>query len=287
MNLQPETNIYKIKSGLYIVATPIGNLRDISSRALEILDKSDYILCEDTRISKKLLSKFDIKSNLISNHKFNEKKNVGKIISILKTGKVVSLISDAGTPAISDPGKIVINECVKNNINVFPIPGASAVSAAISISGFSDRYFFYGFFPEKKSEIEKNLQNLSKLDCSIIFFVSAKKINKAIRSIKEFFFDRDIVICREISKFYEEYYRNKVDQLNLFEKTIKGEITIAISEKKYNKNISNILSESDKKKIKTIINKLSVREITNLFSEGKDISKKDVYNYCLKIKNED
>ena len=119
------------------------------------------------------------------------------------------------------------------------------------------------------------------------FFVSAKKINKAIRSIKEFFFDRDIVICREISKFYEEYYRNKVDQLNLFEKTIKGEITIAISEKKYNKNISNILSESDKKKIKTIINKLSVREITNLFSEGKDISKKDVYNYCLKIKNED
>ena len=286
MNLQPETNIYEIKSGLYIVATPIGNLRDISYRAIEILDKSDYILCEDTRVSKKLLSKFDIKSSLISNYKFNEKKNIGKIISILKTGKIVSLISDAGTPVISDPGKIMVNECVKNNINIFPIPGASAVSAAISISGFSDKYFFHGFFPEKKSEIKKSLQDLSKLDCSIVFFISARKINKSIEPIKEFFFDRDIVICREISKFYEEYYRNKIDQLNFFDKPLKGEITIVISEKKYNKNTSNILNESDKKKIKTLINKLSVKEITNLFSEEKDVSKKDIYNYCLLLKNE-
>jgi len=286
MNLQSETNINELKSGLYVVATPIGNLGDITSRAIEILDKSDYILCEDTRVSKNLFSKFDIKSRLISNHKFNEKKNVDKIIAILKSGKVVSLISDAGTPAISDPGKILVNECSKNKINIFPIPGPSAVSAAISISGFSDKYYFYGFFPEKKSEIEKNLQDLSKLDCSIVFFISAKKINKAIGSIKEYFFDRDLVVCREISKFYEEYYRYKVSQLNFFEKTLKGEITLVISEKKYKKNISNILSESDKKKIEILINKLSVKEITNLISENRDISKKKIYNYCLKIKNE-
>ena len=234
MNLQSETNINEIKSGLYVVATPIGNLGDITARAIKILDKSDYILCEDTRVSKKLLSKFDIKSRLISNHKFNEKKNIDKIITILKSGKVVSLISDAGTPAISDPGKILVNECSINEINIFPIPGPSAVSAAISISGFSDKYYFYGFFPEKKFEIKKNLQDLSKLDCSIVFFISAKKINKIIGPIKEYFFDRDLVVCREISKFYEEYYRYKVSQLNFFEKTLKGEITIVISEKKYN-----------------------------------------------------
>ena len=243
MNLQSEPNINELKSGLYVVATPIGNMRDITARAIEILDKSDYILCEDTRVSKNLFSKFDIKSRLISNHKFNEKKNVDKIIAILKSGKVVSLISDAGTPAISDPGKILVNECSKNKINIFPIPGPSAVSAAISISGFSDKYYFYGFFPEKKSEIKKNLHDLSKLDCTIVFFVSAKKINKVIEPIKEYFFDRDLVVCREISKFYEEYYRYKVSQLNIFEKTLKGEITLVISEKKYNKNISNILSE--------------------------------------------
>ena len=286
MNLQSETNINKIKSGLYVVATPIGNLGDITARAIEILDKSDYILCEDSRISKKLLSKFRIKSILVSNHKFNEKKNLDKIIGILKSGKIVSLISDAGTPSISDPGKILVNECSKNKINVFPIPGSSAVSAAISISGFSDKYYFYGFFPEKKSEIEKDLNELSKLDCSVVFFISPKKINKVIQFIKKYFFDRDLVICREISKFYEEYYRYKVSQLNLFEKPLKGEITIVVSEKKYNKNISNILSESDKKKIEMLINKLSVKEITKLISDKQDISKKEIYNYCLKLKNE-
>ena len=286
MNLQSDTNINEIKSGLYVISTPIGNLGDITFRAIEILNKSDYILCEDTRISKKLLTKFNIKSKLISNYKFNEKKNINKTVFHLKSNKIISLISDAGTPTISDPGKILINECLNKKINIFPIPGPSAVTAAISVSGFSDKYFFYGFFPEKKSEIEKNLTNISKLNWSIVFFVSAKKINKIINPIKEYFFDRDIVICREISKFYEEYLRYKVDQLSLFDENLRGEITIVISEKKYNKNISNILSESDKKKIEILINKLSVKEITNLISENRDISKKEIYNYCLKIKNE-
>ena len=274
----------KIKKGLYLVPTPIGNLSDITLRALELLKNSDFILCEDTRVSKKLLSKFSIESKLISNYKFNEKKNLPKILDLLSNEKIISLISDAGTPGISDPGRLLINECVKKNINIFPLPGPSAVTAAVSVSGFSDKYFFYGFFPEKKSEIEKNLTNISKLNCSIVFFVSAKKINKIINPIKEYFFDRDIVICREISKFYEEYLRYKVNQLSLFDKNLRGEITIVISEKKYNKNISNILSESDKKKINMYINKLSVKEIVNLVSERGDVSKKDIYNYCLKIK---
>ena len=286
MNLQSDLNINTIKKGLYIVSTPIGNLGDITLRALKILGKSDYILCEDTRFSKKLLSKFKINSNLISNHKFNEKKNLQKIIEILKTENIVSLISDAGTPAISDPGRILINECIKKDINVYPCPGPSAVSAAISISGFSDQYYFYGFFPEKKGEINKDLKILSELYCSIVFFVSAKKINKIIEPIKEYFSDRKIVVCKEISKFYEEYYRNSVSELKFFEKTLKGEITIVISEKKSKKNISNNLTESDKKNIERLIKKLTIKEITNLFSEGKKISKKEIYNYCLKLKNE-
>ena len=285
MNLHSQININNFKSGLYVVSTPIGNLGDITFRALEVLNKSDHILCEDTRVSKKLLSRYNINSKLISNHKFNEKKNIQKIINILKIGKIVSIISDAGTPAISDPGRILIKECIKNKINVFPIPGPSAVSAAISVSGFSDKYFFYGFFPEKKSEIKENFKKLSILNSSIIFFISAKKINKSINIIKEYFSGRDIVICKEISKFYEEYHRSSVDKINVFN-NLKGEITIVISELKNQKKASNILSESDKKKIDKLIDKLTIKEIVNLISEGKNISKKEIYAYCLKVKND-
>merc|ERR1711991_1033915 len=126
----------EIKKGLYIIPAPIGNLGDITYRAIEILKKSDFILCEDTRVSKKLLDKFQIKCELISNHKFNEIKNLKKIINLLKQDKIISLISDAGTPGISDPGAVLINECIKQNIDIIPLPGASAVTTAVSASGF-------------------------------------------------------------------------------------------------------------------------------------------------------
>ena len=145
-----KSNTKDIKKGLYLVSTPIGNLQDITFRAIETLKKSDYILCEDTRVSKNLLNKYEIKAKLISNHKFNEKKNISKIINLLKEDTIISLISDAGTPGISDPGAILVKECIRNNINIIPIPGASAVPTALSISGFSEKFFFYGFFPEKK-----------------------------------------------------------------------------------------------------------------------------------------
>ena len=182
-----HTKNNQIKNGLYVVSTPIGNLSDITLRAIEVLKQSEYILCEDTRVSKNLLEKFQIKSKLISNHKFNEKKNTYKIIEILKSNSIVSMISDAGTPGISDPGSILVNECIKNNINIYPVPGASAVSAAISVSGFSDKYYFYGFFPQKNKDLTKDLNVLSNLNCSIVFFVSPKKINKALGPIKVFF----------------------------------------------------------------------------------------------------
>ncbi len=276
----------KFKSGLYIVSTPIGNLSDITLRAIDILKKSDYILCEDTRISKNLLDKYNVKSKLISNHKFNEKKNLSKIIEILKSNCIVSLISDAGTPSVSDPGAILINECSINNIDVFPIPGVSAVSSAISISGFNEKYFFYGFFPETNNRLKEDLDKLSNLDECIVFFISPRKFNKSVKSIKYFFSGRKILVCREMTKFYEEYIRTEVDNLEPFKSDPKGELTIVISEKMKNKKSSINLNESDKKNIQKIIKKLSIRDITDLISQNSSVSKKEIYNYCLKLKNE-
>ena len=274
------------KKGLYLVSTPIGNLGDITYRAVEILKKSDYILCEDTRVSKNLFNKYDINSKLISNHKFNETKNLKNIINLLKDGSVISLVSDAGTPGISDPGAILIRECLKNDIDVVPIPGPSAITTALSISGFSEKFFFYGFFPDKKKDFLQDLQILSGLNSSIVFFISSKKINKIIPDLKEKFVGRKILICREMTKFYEEFIRLEIDKLELFDKDLKGELTVIISEKGNNKKNPQILSESDKVNIKKMMKKLSIKEVVSFVSENRKVSKKLIYNFCLKIKNE-
>ncbi len=276
-----DTTKNKLNFGLYIVSTPIGNLRDITLRAINILKNSEYILCEDTRTSRKLLDKYKIKSKLVSNHKFNETKNLNKIIEILKSEKIVSLISDAGTPTISDPGRIVINECVKNKINIYPIPGPSAVSTAVSVSGFSEKYFFYGFFPQKKKDLLNDLKNLSNFDGSIIFFISPNKINDSIEHIKTFFSGRKILICREMTKFFEEYIRVDIDDLKPFQKIPKGELTLVISE---NNNNLITLNDLDKKKIKKMIQNSSIKDIVDLITKERKISKKEIYNYCLSIK---
>ena len=274
------------ENGLYLVSTPIGNLKDITFRAIEVLKKSSYILCEDTRVSKNLLDKYDIKSKLISNHKFNETKNLSKIIELLKSGEIISLISDAGTPSISDPGAILVNECIKKNIKIIPIPGPSAVSTAVSISGFSEKFFFYGFLPDKKQNLLNELKKLSQFNSSLVFFISPKKINKIIPDLKNNFMGRKIVFCREISKLYEEFVRKDIDDLKPFIKEPKGELTVVISEKKIDKNTSQVLSESDKSIINKMIDIFSVKEITNFINQNRDISKKEIYNYCLKLKNE-
>ena len=286
MNPQTDSQNNNLKYGLYIVSTPIGNLQDISFRALDVLRKSDYILCEDTRVSKKLLVKYKIKSKLISNHKFNERKNIQKIIDILKSNKIVSLISDAGTPTISDPGNVLIKECINDNINVIPIPGASAAVAALSISGFANKYYFYGFFPENNKEINENFEMLSKINGSIVFFISSKKFNRSVSVIKKYFIDREILICKEITKYFEEYFRFDVSELDQKNINLRGEITLVISEKKSINKTSDNLNESDKIKIKKMIKKFTVKEIVDLIKDGKNITKKEIYNYCLKIKNE-
>ena len=156
-------------NSLYIVSTPIGNLDDITLRALEVLRNSDIILCEDTRRSLKLLNYFKIKKKLLSYHKFNEKKKASNVIEYINQGKILSLISDAGTPVMSDPGRILVNLCIENNINIVPIPGASSVITAASVSGFKDQFLFYGFLPKTENELEKVLSSLSQNSFSQIF----------------------------------------------------------------------------------------------------------------------
>jgi len=273
------------KPGLYIVSTPIGNLDDITLRALNVLKKSDIILCEDTRRSLKLLNHFNIKKKLISYHKFNEQKELHKIIEYLNEGKILSLISDAGTPTLSDPGSLLIKKCIEKEISIYPIPGPSSITASASISGFKDQFLFYGFLPKKEKELEKILSYLRDLKFSIIFFIPGLKVNFYLKKFKEFFIERDILIAREVTKLHETFYRNSIKKILLFKESLKGELTIVISHKKNNAEVLNTL-DINNQAIK-YLKKYSLKDVVDLISKKEKISKKIVYELCLKIKNDE
>ena len=275
----------EIKSGLYVVSTPIGNLQDITLRAIYILKNSELILCEDTRTSIKLLKKFNINTKMISYHKFNEKKRLGKIIQLIKNNKIVSLISDAGTPVISDPGMILIKECIKNNIALHPIPGPSAVTSALSVSGFDEKFLFYGFLPNSESQIKNEIKNLCDFPYSIIFFVSSNKINKVIKIFKMFFSERKIMIAKEMTKIYENFIRNNVNSLDVTKHNLRGELTVVISNKlNVKKKSLNQLGESVKNEIKLMLTKYSNKDVSDFISKREKISKKIIYDYCITLK---
>ncbi len=271
-------------NSLYIVSTPIGNLDDITLRAIEVLKNSDLILCEDTRRSLKLLNHLNIKKKLISYHKFNEKKQATGIIEHINKGKILSLISDAGTPLISDPGSLLVKRCIENQIDVIPIPGPSSITSAISVSGFSDQFLFYGFLPKKEKELEKILEFLSNNVFSQIFFVPGIKINFYIKKFKKFFSGRKLLIAREITKMHEHFYRAKIDDIELFKNSLKGELTLVVSEKIVKKKEIN--KEKIVNKAKKYLKKYSLRDTVNLILESEKSNKKEIYDLCLKIKNE-
>jgi len=273
-----------ITPGLYLVSTPIGNMEDITLRALNILKKSDIILCEDTRRSGKLLSYFKIKNTLFSYHKFNEKKSSANIVQEIKKNKIISLISDAGTPTISDPGIILINQCIEENLNVCPIPGPSAVTSAISVSGFNSQYLFYGFLTKREKELDNILKNLSNFNYSIIFFIPAKKINFYISQFKNHFSDRKILIAREMTKIHEEFTRGEVKLIKNLSASLKGELTVVLSEKTQKKSTVKLISESVKLEIMRMIKKYSHKDVVEFISKKENLSKKIIYDFCLKYK---
>ena len=270
---------------LYIVSTPIGNLDDITLRALEVLKKSDIILCEDTRRSIKLLNHYKIKNKLVSYHKFNEKNQINKIIKYFNEGKILSLISDAGTPLLSDPGKLLVNKCIENGIQTTPIPGVSSITAAFSVSGFKDQFLFYGFLPKTENELNNVLTLLSKNEYSQVFFVPSKKINFYINYFKKFYQGRKILIAKEITKIHESFIREEIDDLEQFRISFKGELTIVISEN--NEKFKKFDELKIVNKAKKYLKKYTLKDTIDLILETEKINKKKIYDLCLKIKNEE
>ena len=269
---------------LYIVSTPIGNLDDITLRAIQVLKKSDIILCEDTRRSSKLLNHLKIKKQLISYHKFNEKKQLNNIIEHINRGKILSLISDAGTPLLSDPGRLLLNECLMKEIKIVPIPGVSSIATAMSVSGFSDKFLFYGFLPKKLNELTKVLDVLSTYEYSQVFFVPALKANFYINEIKKFYSGRKLMIAKEITKIHEEFIRIDLDNFKTLKSPLKGELTFIISNMDLKEKTIN--EEKIINKAKKYLKKYSVKDTVDLIMETEQINKKKIYEICLKIKNE-
>lgn len=213
---------------LYLVATPIGNLEDISPRALKVLSDSNFILCEDTRISKILLTHYKIKDTLISYHAHNEDDRIKYVISRIVNGENVALISDSGTPLISDPGSKLVRACIQNNIEIVPIPGANAIVPALLLSGFEiDKFYFEGFLPKKKGRQTK-LKEICSRKVLTVFFESPYRIPKLLSELNSLSPNSEIVLCRELTKKFEEVIRGKVSKLYRKINTLKlkGEFTI-------------------------------------------------------------
>ena len=276
---------------LYVVATPIGNLNDMTKRAIDTLKDVDYILAEDTRQTLKLLSHFDIKNKLVSYHKFNEEKKSSSIIDDLKEEKNIALVSDAGTPCISDPGYVIVKKARENNINVLTIPGCSAIIAALSTGGLDTSSFtFYGFVPTEKKLKKELFNKIKKSDVKTkIVYESPKRILSFLNELQEEIPDAFVCVCSELTKIHEKYFYGIVnDVYNEINKDInnqKGEFVILISNEKEEVKEDSISIES--LILNEIINnRCSIKEAVNsLNNKNKNLSKKDIYNAGINLKS--
>ncbi len=274
-----------IYPGLYIVATPIGNLEDISNRALRVLKSVDKIYCEDTRVSKKLLRHYSIDKQLLIYNDFSNETTRDSILKELKNEMVIALISDAGTPLISDPGYKLIRLCRERKIPVYTVPGPSALTSSAVLSGLpTDKIYFLGFLPNNVSKRKQELEKIKNLEATIIIFESAKKINKTLVQLKDYFGDIEIVIAREMTKIFEETIANKISNIlnDMNDKPMKGEIVILFNTSEIISDDINITDvEND---IKKLINDLPVKQITNMIHMKYNLPKKMVYSLCLESK---
>ena len=238
---------------LYIVSTLIGNLKDITLRALSILKSSDLIACEDTRITIKLLSSYEIKSKiLVSVHDYTPEQKLIFLINKIKKGESIALVSDSGTPVISDPGVKLIILAIKNDIKIIPIPGPSAITASLVGAGLAHKNFlFLGFLPNKKNQRINSLTKYSKIDSLLVFYESAKRINQTITDMFSVFGNRKCIIARELTKIYETFYRGNLEEFKKIKENLKGEITIIIGSPENKENLEEY--EIDEDQIKKII----------------------------------
>jgi 16S rRNA (cytidine1402-2'-O)-methyltransferase len=278
----------KLKSGLYLVSTPIGNLEDITMRALKILKNVDIIFCEDTRVSRKLLQHYGFKTELQTYHEHNAEAMRSKVINYLSEGKVLALISDAGTPLISDPGYKLVTACYEEGYHVTVIPGASALIAALTLSGLpSNNFYFGGFLGQKASERQAKLKKIVHLSATLIFYETPRRLEKMLKDIAEVLGNRQIVICRELTKIYEERITGSCDEIlaKLHDDIVlKGEMVVIVE----GKSTDSFLSERDiKDEIQRLFTEgLSARDIRDQLSDLTGMPKKDLYALIQSLKSE-
>ncbi|MGN8912822.1 16S rRNA (cytidine(1402)-2'-O)-methyltransferase [Anaerofustis butyriciformans] len=270
---------------VYIVSTPIGNLEDMTFRAVKVLKEVDVILCEDTRHSIKLLNHFEIKNKLISYHKFNEKERIDYILSLINEEKKIALISDAGTPLISDPGSILVKELIENNIKFTVVPGANALLPALILSGFnSEEFLFTGFLQKKYSKKEEKLKTLKDLDKTLIFYSSPYELKDLLKAINNVLGNRKVAISKEITKIHETTYRDEVINLiDIFEneENIKGEFVVVVEgNKEEKKNLS--MEETKEIFQKRVESGENPKDIIKNLAKENNLNKRELYNFLMK-----
>ena len=270
---------------LYVVATPIGNLEDISLRALRILKEVDLIAAEDTRHTRNLLSHYDIRTALTSYHEHNEKTQAEKLVEKLRRGEDIALVCDAGTPVISDPGYRLVVEALSAGLRVIPLPGPSAVATVLSASGLpTDRFIFEGFLPAKKQERETRLQSLRAESRTMVFYEAPHRLQESLAAMRRILGDRDIVVAREVSKIHEEFLRGTLNEViaELAERDVKGEITVVV----HGSSGESPVSEEE---LKAEIRRLAaggvgVKQISELLGTQYRLAKREVYQLALQLK---
>lgn len=276
---------------LYLVPTPIGNLKDITLRALETLKEVDIIAAEDTRQTLKLLNHFEIKKSLISYHKFNEQNKSDKIIEILMEGKNVAVVSDAGTPGISDPGSVIVERCIEENIEFEVLPGATAITTALVYSGLdTTKFLFRGFLPREKKERKNVTSELLQSQETIIFYEAPHRLLDTLTFLLETFGNRRIAVCRELTKMYEQIYRGTLKEAveYFIENRPRGEFVLVLEGKKL-EEIKEEQRESwidlsiEEHIIKYVNDGMNKKEAIKLVAKERELPKSEVYKFSTNI----
>lgn len=267
---------------IYFVPTPIGNLEDMTIRAINVLKNVDIIACEDTRESKKLLNYFDINKKLTSYHKFNEKQKSEEIIKNAKEGMTYAVITDQGMPGISDPGHILIKECIENNVSYTILPGPSSILTGLIASGFdNDRFSFYGFIPKKNSDKKKLYEELEKENKTSILFDTPHNLENTINDFKKIFPQRKLAITRELSKKFEQYQIFKIDDINTENLTLKGEFVLILEKNKKEENLDISSYKDDILKMKK--EGESTKDIVKSLKKSTSFSKNEIYDFVISL----
>lgn len=268
-----------MKGKLYLVATPIGNLEDITLRALRILKEVDLIAAEDTRNTLKLLNHFEIRKPLVGYHRHNEEVKVSSLINKLKDGESIAIVSDAGTPGISDPGEVIVKSAIENNIDVIPIPGACALINALIASGLDTKEFtFLGFLPINKKLRKEKLNRIKNEKNTIVIYEAPHKLKNTLEDLKDFLDDREVVLARELTKIHEEFIRGKIVDILEASDNLKGEMIILIegnNDVQEEVALNNLSLEEHYKYYENM--GLEKKEIIKKIAKDRGVSKNEIY----------